>query len=126
MARIDSIWVHSGDFPDKELTIHVSLKPSGTAQVKVALPQSLKEALMDICQKAADEHEAITSKIDNLKKEVRESYNQTKAIIYSCNTTRQLKDVWPECAKYIEVYEPVEQRTTAIAPITDERMICQI
>lgn len=58
MARIDSVFLHSGDYPDKPITVHVSLIPSGTAQVKVDLPPKFKKALLDILQTAANAHEA--------------------------------------------------------------------
>ena len=65
------------------------------------------------------QHDELTKKVEKLDEERAKAKRDAYAIIYSCNTTKQLKDVWPAIAKYVEQYEPAIERTTDIVPITD-------
>lgn len=62
-------------------------------------------------------HDDLTDKIDFLKEEIKKSEREVWAMLNSCNTTKQLKEAWPEITKYVENFEPASERTTAIAPI---------
>lgn len=61
MAHINSIWFHNQDIGDNldVMTVHVTLKPAGTVQVKAKLPKPFYDAIVDIAQKAADAHESL-------------------------------------------------------------------
>jgi len=65
-------------------------------------------------------HQDLTDMLDDLKKKRDKAQQQTQAVLDSCNTTKQLKELWTEAAKYIEQYEPAEERTTQVALVTDE------
>jgi len=65
-------------------------------------------------------HDDLTADITDYKESYNRSNNEARAILYSCNTTKQLKEAWPEIAKFVEIYESPSERTTAIVPITTE------
>lgn len=61
MAHINAIYFHHQDIGvDLDvMTVHVTLRPSGTVQVKAKLPASFYRAVVEIAQTAADHHEAL-------------------------------------------------------------------
>ena len=66
-------------------------------------------------------HDNLTKAQESLKEEKYRAIASAKSLVFSCRTTKQLKELWPEIKKYIEPYESVEERTTtALAPITTE------
>ena len=66
------------------------------------------------------EHEDLTNKLNDLRAKKDKAIQQAMAVLESCTTTKQLKELWVEIAKYVEQYEPTEERTTAVALVTDE------
>ena len=77
-------------------------------------------AVYDDAHPLTKEHDEITKALYEQNEKKRDAYSKTMSILNSCHTTKQLKDLWPEVAKYIEGYEPKEERTTAIVPVTGE------
>jgi hypothetical protein len=67
------------------------------------------------------ENDKITDDVRMLKSEMIKAEAQTKAVLYSCNTTRALKDAWPEIAIIVEAHEPAEgsQNETALVPVAN-------
>jgi len=55
-----------------------------------------------------------------LKDKKRETRKAIKQVTYSCNTTRQLKEKWPEIKKYVEKHERVFEYESNIAPVLDD------
>ena len=54
---------------------------------------------------------------EDLVKEKKDLTIKTRAVINSYNTTKQLKDAWPEIKKYVEPYETVPEKSRSLAPI---------
>lgn len=65
-------------------------------------------------------HDDLTKRIEDIDDEYKKTRIEIYGIVNSCNSTKQLKDAWPEIAKYVEIFEPTEQRTTEIAPVLDD------
>ena len=58
MAYINWIAVHNSNLAGDQIDVTVDLKPSGQVSLKIAVPPELKDALQNLAQKAADQHEA--------------------------------------------------------------------
>jgi hypothetical protein len=58
MANVSHIWFHGHDKNKKVMQVTCLLKPSGTVDLKVALPENFYDAVMQCAQTAADAHEA--------------------------------------------------------------------
>jgi hypothetical protein len=67
------------------------------------------------------EHDKITDDTKVFCSERVKAEAQTKAVLYSCNTTKALKEAWPEISSIVEAYEPAEgsQNETAIVPVAN-------
>jgi hypothetical protein len=66
------------------------------------------------------EHKKITDRGIELDARMKKAASEARAILYSCNTTSQLKTVWPAAKKYAEMYEPTSKAKTHIALQTKE------
>lgn len=66
-------------------------------------------------------HDSITSDFDSLKQLKNKAIAQAKAVLYSCNTTKALKEAWPEIENLVCEYEPSEEseNKTAIVPVAN-------
>lgn len=69
--------------------------------------------------KFTKKHDALTEKWESIREEKKNAERSIWAMLNSCNTTKQLKEAWPEIAKYVEIFEPASERSTAVAPIMD-------
>jgi hypothetical protein len=58
MAYFDRIWMFADNKEDGTVHVFSKLKPHGEAQVQVNIPANFHKALVDMCQKAVDLHEA--------------------------------------------------------------------
>ena len=58
MAFVRSIWVHQNNRKDNTIKVDVALKPSGSVDINVPVPEKFYKALLQIAQTAADAHEA--------------------------------------------------------------------
>lgn len=56
----------------------------------------------------------------NLKQDRKTMTTQLKAVVNSHNTTKQLKDAWPEIKKYVEPFEIVPEKRRSLAPIIND------
>lgn len=65
------------------------------------------------------EHDEITREEDKLAEQFSKAKMQAKAVVYSCNTTKTLKEVWPEIADIVSEFEPKgdEENGTSIIPV---------
>lgn len=65
------------------------------------------------------EHDKITDDIKEFNARKIKAKAQANAVIYSCNTTKALKDAWPEIAEIVENYEPSadSENQTALVPV---------
>lgn len=66
------------------------------------------------------EHDAVTDDIKALNSEMEASQAEASAVLYSANTTKALKESWPEIADIVAKYEPSEgsQNGTSIIRVT--------
>lgn len=58
MAHIDSIWFNGHNLGNGKMRVYVKLKPAGEVRVEVPIPEKFFNALMNLAQTAADNHEA--------------------------------------------------------------------
>jgi hypothetical protein len=58
MAHVNWISVHNQNMNNNTISVTVDLRPSGQVTLNVEVPSELKDALMNLAQKAADAHEA--------------------------------------------------------------------
>ncbi len=58
MAHIKYVYLHSHDWDKSQMSVSVTLKPAGSAELKVPVPVRFYAALMKLAQTAADAHEA--------------------------------------------------------------------
>lgn len=57
---------------------------------------------------------------ENLRQEKKDLTIKVRAVINSHNTTKQLKDAWPEIKKYVEPFEIVPEKRQSLAPIISD------
>lgn len=75
----------------------------------------------DHSHKLTIEHDNLTDDIEEFKSQKRTTEAEARTVIYSANTTKALKEAWPQIAKIVEKYEPSEgsQNNTSIIPVTN-------
>lgn len=63
-------------------------------------------------------HDKLTDDIKEHNEKMKKAEISARGVINNCNTTKQLKEVWPSIAKFVESYEPSQKKTgTEIAPV---------
>lgn len=58
MAHIKQIWFQDSGRTSCSMMVYISLKPSGSADIKVPIPPKFYNAIIALAQTAADNHEA--------------------------------------------------------------------
>lgn len=69
--------------------------------------------------KFTQEHDSVTDDQKALKEKRNKAEAQAKAVLFSCNTTKALKDAWPAIVEIVEHYEPSadSENQTALVPV---------
>lgn len=104
--------------------IQFSEASEGYTRLYFENPKRVLDKDLDIAAKVYDEGSLYSVEFFNLKlveqnlrQEKKDLCIKIRAVVNSHNTTKQLKDAWPEIKKYVEPYEKVPEKRQSLAPI---------